>query len=50
MSDVFADTSGWGNYFIRTEPFYTTAKNLMQQWHTNGVRIVTTNYLISVRD
>lgn len=46
MSEVFADTSGWGNYFVRTEPFHTTAKNLMREWHINGVRIVTTNYVI----
>lgn len=46
MSEVFADTSGWGNYFIRTEPFHTTAKNLMLEWHAKNVRIVTTNYVM----
>lgn len=46
MNEVFADTSGWANYFVRTEPFHTTAKNLMREWHTNGVRVVTTNYVL----
>ncbi len=46
MNEVFVDTSGWGNYFIRTEPFHTTAKNQMREWHTNGVRVVTTNYVL----
>jgi|APCry1669188970_1035186.scaffolds.fasta_scaffold00145_7 predicted nucleic acid-binding protein len=33
MSEIFADTSGWANYFVRTEPFHQAAKQLMQQCH-----------------
>lgn len=46
MNEVFADTSGWGNYFVRTELFHADAKNLMRQWYTNGISIVTTNYVL----
>jgi predicted nucleic acid-binding protein len=46
MLEVFADTAGWANFFVRTEPFHLQAKNLMQQWHANGAKIVTTNYVL----
>jgi len=46
MNEIFADTSGWRNYFVRTEPFHAIAKNLMRQWYTNGVRIVKSNYVL----
>jgi predicted nucleic acid-binding protein len=46
MNEVFADTSGWGNFFVRTEPFHLRSKNLMNQWHTKRFRIITTNYVL----
>jgi predicted nucleic acid-binding protein len=46
MNEVFADTSGWANFFVRTEPFHTEAKNVMQQWFAEGTRVVTTNYVL----
>lgn len=46
MNEIFADTSGWANYFVRTEPFHQAAKQLMQQWYKNQVRVVTTNYVL----
>ncbi len=46
MSEVFADTSGWANFFVRTEPFHAQAKNLMQQWHSGNTLIITTNYVL----
>ncbi len=46
MKEVFADTAGWGNYFVRTEPFHMQAKDLMKQWHIDGIRVVTTNYVL----
>ncbi len=33
MNEVFADTPGWANYFVRTEPFHQYAKGLLQQWY-----------------
>jgi predicted nucleic acid-binding protein len=46
MTEVFADTSGWANYFVRSEPFYQLAVRMMQQWHATGTRLVTTNYVL----
>jgi hypothetical protein len=43
MTEVFADTSGWANYFVRSEPFYPLAVRMMQQWHATGTRLVTTS-------
>ena len=31
MGDIFADTSGWANYFVRTESFHQKAKQFMQR-------------------
>ena len=42
-----ADTSGWANYFVRTEPFHQDAKGLMQQWYKDQTRVITTNYILS---
>jgi predicted nucleic acid-binding protein len=47
MNEVFADTSGWASFFIRTEPHFSTANEWMRAWRTGGVRVVTTNYVIS---
>ncbi|OQY26699.1 MAG: VapC toxin family PIN domain ribonuclease [Candidatus Cloacimonetes bacterium 4572_55] len=47
MNEIFADTSGWANYFVRTEPFHEAAKQLMQQWFKDHTRVVTTNYVLS---
>lgn len=46
MSEIFADTAGWANFFVRTESFHANAKDLMHQWSTNGTRLVTTNYVL----
>jgi predicted nucleic acid-binding protein len=47
MVKIFADTSGWGNFFVRTEPFHMLAKNQMKQWRAENVRMVTTNYTLT---
>lgn len=46
MPEIFADTSGWANFFVRTEPLHTDAKRFMQQWYTSGIRVITTNYVL----
>ena len=46
MNEIFADTSGWANYFVRTEPFHQEAKQLMQKWYKNRTRVITTNYVL----
>ena len=47
MNEIFADTSGWANYFVRTEPFHQEAKQLMQKWYKDRTRVITTNYVLS---
>ncbi|MBC8235471.1 type II toxin-antitoxin system VapC family toxin [bacterium] len=47
MREVFADTAGWANFFIRTEPHHRKAVELMRQWRQQGRRIVTTSYVLS---
>jgi len=47
MAEVFADTSGWATFFVRTEPFHRIAESLMQQWQADGTRVVTTNYILA---
>jgi predicted nucleic acid-binding protein len=46
MTEVFADTSGWANYFVRSEPLNQLAVRMMRQWHATGNRLVTTNYIL----
>jgi predicted nucleic acid-binding protein len=46
MNEVFADTSGWAEFFVQTEPFHFEAKRLMQQWQANGTQVITTNYIL----
>jgi predicted nucleic acid-binding protein len=47
MTEIFADTSGWANYFVRSEPFHAVAVQLMRQWHQEGIKVVTTNYILA---
>jgi uncharacterized protein len=47
MNEIFADTSGWANYFVRTESFHQEAKQLMQQWRKDFTPVITTNYVLS---
>ncbi|VEN74730.1 VapC toxin family PIN domain ribonuclease [Candidatus Desulfarcum epimagneticum] len=46
MNEIFVDTSGWANYFVRTEPFHLEAKQLMRQWHHDRTQALTTNYVL----
>ena len=47
MNEVFADTSGWANAFVNTEPYHTQASTLVKQCQQNNRRVVTTNYVLS---
>lgn len=47
MNEVFVDTSGWANAFVKTEPYYTEASTLVKQWEQNNRRVITTNYVLS---
>jgi len=46
-AEVFADTSGWATYFLNTEPAHDLSKVLMQGFHSNKTRILTTNYVLA---
>ena len=47
MNEVFVDTSGWANAFVKTEPYYAKASTLVKQWQQHNRRVVTTNYVLS---
>ena len=47
MNEVFADTSGWANFFVRTERHHAQAALLIAQWKQEERRVVTTNYVMS---
>lgn len=46
MAEIFVDTTGWANFFVRTEPFHDQTAMLMRQWRSDGTRLVTTNYIL----
>ena len=47
MTKVFADTSGWASFFIKTDPYHAEAVKLMTLWQQRNLRVVTTNYVLS---
>ena len=47
MNEIFADTSGWANFFVDTEPYHAKAFMLMEQGQQKTRRVVTTNYVLS---
>ncbi|MBI1830251.1 MAG: type II toxin-antitoxin system VapC family toxin [Planctomycetes bacterium] len=47
MSDVFADTSGWGNGINTSEPFNTLAVRIVAKVSSSGRRLITTNYVLA---
>ena len=47
MNEVFVDTSGWANAFVKTERYHTEASTLVKQWQQNNQHVVTTNYVLS---
>ncbi|MCK5719231.1 MAG: type II toxin-antitoxin system VapC family toxin [Thiomargarita sp.] len=46
MNEIFADTSGWAEFFVKTEPFHVKAKYLMQECYTTKTQVITTNYVL----
>lgn len=47
MSDVFADTSGWANFFLRDEPHHNLANRIVSQSRRERARVITTNYVLA---
>lgn len=46
MDEVFIDTAGCANLFVRTEPQHAQALALLRQWKQLGRQLVTTNYIL----
>jgi uncharacterized protein len=46
-AEVFADTSGWLNAFVNTEPHHFVAAEQLRKWRRDRTRVVTTNYVIT---
>jgi len=47
MSNLFVDTSGWGNLVDRSQPFHTLAATLYRLARQQNYSILTTNYIIA---
>lgn len=47
MSELFCDTSGWGDLVDPTQPYHTLAANLYRSARNDSRRIITTNYVVS---
>jgi predicted nucleic acid-binding protein len=46
MSEIFADTSGWGNLFDTTQPFHRLAASTYLSAIQTQTKIVTSNYVL----
>ena len=47
VTELFCDTSGWGNLVDPTQPFHTLATNLYRSARDHDRKVITTNYVIS---
>jgi len=47
MPEWFVDTSGWGNLFDTTQPYYVQTASLYRTARQQGQRFVTTNYVLT---
>ena len=46
MSEMFADTSGWGTLVDPTQTFHNLGTNLYRAARLQGQKVVTTNYIL----
>ena len=47
MSELYADTSGWGNLVDPTEPFHAIAARTYRTARQHGRKLVTTSYVLA---
>jgi predicted nucleic acid-binding protein len=47
MTELFADTSGWGNLIDSTQPFHSMAAALYRTARQQNQKIITTNYILA---
>ncbi len=46
MSNIFVDTSGWGNLVDNSQPYHQIAVNFYQTTTRDKYKLITTNYII----
>ncbi|MGH9832920.1 MAG: hypothetical protein ACREBD_15680 [Blastocatellia bacterium] len=47
MSDLFADTSGWGHIVDSTQALHARAANIYRAARKQNRRVITTNYILT---
>jgi predicted nucleic acid-binding protein len=47
VPEVFADTAGWANYFVRSQSRHAAAKELLVRSRAGEFRVVTTSYVLA---
>ena len=47
MSDLFADTAGWGHLVDPTQAYHSLAATLYRSARQQGRKLITTNYIIT---
>jgi predicted nucleic acid-binding protein len=47
MTDIFADTAGWGHLVDASQPYHTRAATIYRTARQNGQKLLTTNYIVA---
>jgi predicted nucleic acid-binding protein len=47
VSEVFIDTAGWANLFVKTEPYHPQALRIFDQLEREDATLITTNYVLA---
>ncbi|MEZ4525824.1 MAG: PIN domain-containing protein [Desulfobacterales bacterium] len=47
MNKIFSDTSGWGHLIDSNQKYHKLATNIYRDSRNKGIKIVTTNYVIT---
>jgi len=47
VNNIFVDTSGWANFFFRSEPFHQASVDILSRLRRERGVAVTTNYVIT---
>src|SRR5947209_3465207 len=46
MPDLFVDTGGWANRFVRTQPHYLLANRVLRRTRASRAKVLTTNFVL----
>lgn len=47
VREIFADTAGWANYFVRSQPLHKQARELLVHSRASRSPLITTNYVVT---